>query len=152
MKRGGFTVEGVSLLLLLDGSSMRARFISVEQFSPLSESAGWPESSAGSQNGFRAAEKVRVCAWLALIACAFGGYVIPCFYSLSPTVIASSSSRVSHRVPRKPVQTSVRPVCGCFFIEGGRGSEFVGNTGFVDWISPREKFSHWTGGAHGHGC
>ena len=156
MKWGISKVVGV--LLLVNGSVDRAHDISVEQFYSLLKAAELATSQRGWLNGFGEREKVCIPAGRGVLLAsvrpfpALGGYVIPCASRLSPTVTSTASSRVSLPVPETPHQTGVWSVSGCFLIEGGRGSEFVGATGFVDWISCREKFSHWTGGVHGHGC
>lgn len=132
--------------------------IPVEQFIATPTTGQAARAEAGARNGFRVPEKVRIPTCQAALRALIGplatltGYAIPCLFSFSPTVGTKIAARVSIYVPLDPAMTGVWWVFGCFLIEGGRGSEFVGATGFLYWISRPEKFSHWTGGVHGYGC
>lgn len=132
--------------------------IPVEQFvAPLTTGKA-ARAEVGAQNGFRVPEKVRIAPrWAArrvLIRprATLAGYMILWFPAYLPSVSHAERLRVSDLLRLYLGCGLIWQGCGCFCLRGGRGSEFVGATGFLYWISRREKFSHWTGGEHGHGC
>lgn len=144
------------ILLLLNGCDNHARSISVEQFYTLLEPVRETGSEGRSQNGFGAAEKVCIPAGLPAplasgrVISAFGGYVIPCCFRVSPTVTYRASRRVSVSVSGVASEVGADGLIWCFLSEGGRGSEILGATGICNWIPPQKIISYSTGG-HRHG-